>query len=68
MLSVLNRGSVTGSDDGIPFKIAEGYSPCYDGEYLETIKVAGIDAPFFVDITPIIKTGYTAITVDPTEG
>ena len=65
MLSVINRGSVTGSDtDGIPFKIVNGYiKDAYEGNPLDLIKLIGIPSPLSIDVEPIVKDGYLSTNV-----
>lgn len=60
MLSVINRGSVTGTnEDGIPFKIVNGYiKDAYEGNPLDLIKLIGIPSPLSIDVEPIVKDGY----------
>lgn len=60
MLSVINRGTITGSDtDGLPYKVVDGYEPeSYQGEPLNLIKLVGIPTPLEIEIDPIIKNGY----------
>lgn len=97
MLSVINRGTVTGSDtDGLPYKVVNGYGvQSYQGNPINLIKLTGIPEPIEIDIDPIllngymgviqniklenvnivnvpinpvIKNGYTPITINPEEG
>jgi len=65
MLSVINRGSVTGSDtDGILFKIVNGYiKDAYEGNPLDLIKLIGIPSPLSIDVEPIVKDGYLSTNV-----
>lgn len=60
MLSVINRGSITGSDtDGLPYKVVSGYEyQSFQGKPIDVIKLIGISPPLEVDIDPDIKTGY----------
>lgn len=60
MLSVINRGTITGSDtDGLPYKVIDGYvKDAYQGEPLNLIKLIGIPEPLEIEVDPIIKTGY----------
>ena len=54
MLSVINRGMVSGGEtDGLPYEIKTGYST-----YTATIKLNNISTPLEVDIEPVIKNGY----------
>lgn len=95
MLSVINRGSVTGSEvDGLPYKIVYGYQTgAYNGLPLKIIKLSNIPTPFEINveptikegilpkaetrimqdneaytipITPVVKNGYTSVTIEPT--
>lgn len=60
MLSVINRGTIIGSDtDGLPYKLVDGYGTgSYQGNPISTIKLTGIPEPLEIEIDPIIKTGY----------
>ena len=97
MLSVINRGTITGSDtDGLPYKVVDGYvKDAYQGEPLNLIKLIGIPEPLEIEVdptilngylsttppiileninlvnvpvNPVIKNGYTPITINPEEG
>jgi hypothetical protein len=59
MLSVVNRGTVTGSDvDGIPFRVIDGYT---QSRY--AIKLNNIDSPLVVNLPATVKQGYVQESV-----
>lgn len=62
MLSVINRGSIVGSEvEGIPYQIVNGYVyNSYQGQPLDLIKLSGVPTPLDLNISPVIKIGYLA--------
>lgn len=54
MLSVINRGSITGSEsEGLPYKVISGYRT-----HEQVTKLNNIPSPLPVNIDPVIKIGY----------
>ncbi len=60
MLSVINRGTQTGSEvNGIPFKMVDGYGDgAYNGSPIEVIKLSNIATPLSVNLPCTVLDSY----------
>lgn len=64
MLSVINRGTVSGGETGgLAYKIINGYST-----HTSIIKLNNIPSPLEINIDPIIKNGHSSAVLPVTLG